>query len=116
MPYTNPEDQKAAARRWYQDNKEITKQRAKVFTKKARVRNAKFLKEYKEVHPCVDCGEKDWFILEFDHPNDNKRANVSDMRGLSITTIKDEIAKCDVVCPNCHKRRTYSRNGTHDGQ
>ena len=63
-------------------------------------------------HPCVDCGERDPVVLEFDHV-DVKLFNVSKgLRDHSWQAVLDEIAKCDVVCANCHRRRT-ARRGRH---
>jgi hypothetical protein len=60
-------------------------------------------------HPCADCGETDPVVLEFDHLHD-KRANVGELtNGYSWATVAAEIAKCDVVCVNCHRRRTFAR-------
>jgi Zn-finger protein len=60
-------------------------------------------------HPCVDCGETDTAVLEFDHLSD-KTADISRMiRGHSWERILVEISKCEVVCANCHRRRTYQR-------
>ena len=69
------------------------------------VRN--FIVLYLQSHPCVDCGEKDIVVLEFDHLKD-KKENVSSMIGRAspIEKIEKEISKCDVVCANCHRRRT----------
>lgn len=71
-----------------------------------------FILEYLRAHPCVDCGEEDIVVLEFDHLRD-KRANVSSLMNTSeIWRIKDEITKCEVVCANCHRRRTARRANT----
>lgn len=56
---------------------------------------------------CVDCGESDPIVLQFDHRED-KINGVSRMvsDGCSWDLIKEEIKKCDVVCANCHMKRT----------
>ena len=66
--------------------------------------------EYLQTHPCMDCGIKDIRVLEFDHLDD-KLENVSNLLD-SLVKLKAEIAKCEVVCANCHKIRTDSR-GDH---
>lgn len=59
-------------------------------------------------HPCVDCGETDPVVLEFDHVRGTKVDNVSTLirRSRKWEVVKEEIAKCDVRCANCHKRKT----------
>ena len=59
---------------------------------------------------CADCGETDPLVLEFDHRDPTKkRASISSMlnRGEEIGVIETELQKCDVVCSNCHRKRTY---------
>lgn len=62
---------------------------------------------YLSTHSCVDCGEKDIVVLTFDHLRD-KELEVSSMvnYGYGIKKIEAEIKKCEVVCANCHARRT----------
>lgn len=64
--------------------------------------------KYLSTHPCVDCGEKDPIVLEFDHVRGVKVRTIADMIGRrsSWASILVEIGKCDVVCANCHRRRT----------
>ena len=63
-------------------------------------------------HPCVDCGETDLRVLEFDHrPGEVKSADVGRLlvTGFSWTSIERELAKCDVRCSNCHRIVTCER-------
>ena len=71
-----------------------------------------FIRTYLESNPCIDCGEADPLVLEFDHLRD-KRAAVSALRvaATGCRAIADEIRKCEVVCANCHRRRTARRTG-----
>lgn len=57
---------------------------------------------------CVDCGNKNLTVLEFDHLRDKTR-NIGDMRGVCWAVIDAEVAKCEVVCANCHSIRTAAR-------
>ena len=60
---------------------------------------------------CGDCGETDTLVLEFDHVG-SKSGVVSEMigAGTSVKRIRTEINECQVVCVNCHRRRTYRRS------
>ena len=78
-------------------------------TKRVRQEARAFIVDYLRAHPCVDCGETDIVVLEFDHLRD-KKANVSYfIRTGEIARMKAEIDKCEVVCANCHRRRTSQR-------
>lgn len=69
--------------------------------------------DYLRTHPCVDCGETDIVVLEFDHQGD-KVANISDMISKNgLAAIVAEMAKCEVVCANDHRRRTARTFGSH---
>lgn len=70
-----------------------------------------FLMAYFRDHPCVDCEETDPVVLEFDHLRDKKFAISEGLQGRRWQDVLDEIAKCDVVCANCHRRRTALRGG-----
>ena len=72
-----------------------------------------FIKDYLLNHPCMDCGLTDLLVLEFDHrePKDKLKNISSLLSGGSITQIKKELEKCDVVCANCHRRRTSKMFG-----
>jgi hypothetical protein len=76
----------------------------------ARERTAHLVAHFAK-HPCVDCGEKDPVVLEFDHLRD-KAFNIGrSLAYRSWAAILAEMAKCDVVCANCHRRRTARRAG-----
>lgn len=63
---------------------------------------------------CVDCGLSDPIVLEFDHRNpEEKYRDVSLLvQQGSIELLKTEVSKCDIVCANCHRRRTVKAH-TH---
>jgi hypothetical protein len=60
-------------------------------------------------HPCVDCGESNPIVLDFDHDNENNKIyDISEMRDGkhgNIEAILEEIKKCSVRCANCHRIR-----------
>jgi hypothetical protein len=79
-----------------------------------RLTRTTYLLEYFSSRPCADCGENDPVALEFDHLDSEAKA--FDI-GQSLPyrnwqAILDEIEKCEVVCANCHRRRTALRRGT----
>lgn len=77
-----------------------------------RERNARFLFDFLSQKRCVDCEISDLLVLEFDHVRD-KRELVTKLanRECSLKTIRAEIAKCEVRCANCHRRRTAKEQG-----
>jgi HNH endonuclease len=77
-----------------------------------RRRNRLFLLEYLGSTPCVDCGEADPVVLDFDHVG-TKRYGVVQLadRETSIASLEREIAECQVRCANCHRRRTIVQQG-----
>ena len=111
MPYKNSEDQAAAAKRHYEANKEKIKARSKKKNRENRKRNKGYIAFIKTLHSCVDCGEDNSLVLEFDHVTGEKKSNVSDMgnQSYSIKTIQKEIEKCEIRCANCHRIATYNR-------
>jgi hypothetical protein len=73
-----------------------------------------FLDEYKLSRGCIDCGYADHpAALEFDHlPQFEKSFDVGRaVYKAAWAGILDEIAKCEVVCSNCHRVRTVERRG-----
>jgi hypothetical protein len=78
---------------------------------KLRLERTRKLLEYFKSHPCVDCGESDPVVLEFDHLRDKSFAVAAKLVNYRWERILEEIAKCEVVCANCHRRRTARRRG-----
>ena len=82
----------------------------KKLASKTKQQYKKRLIEIKQSSGCTDCGETNHIVLDFDHLKD-KKYNISRMihDGFSWAAIKKEIAKCEVVCANCHRIRTHDR-------
>ncbi len=97
---------------WYEDNKETHLANVKERKHKNRDIAREYVWDYLSTHPCVDCGETDPIVLEFDHVN-GKRADVSRLvaDGASIARIQEEINFCLVPCSNCHRRKTSKDQG-----
>jgi transcription elongation factor Elf1 len=75
--------------------------------KERQLKVKEFVIDYLLKHPCIDCGEKDPVVLEFDHLND-KKVEVSRLirDKYPLPTVQKEIEKCVVRCANCHRRKT----------
>lgn len=65
------------------------------------------------VSGCVDCGEKDPIVLEFDHVRGEKVSGVAAMirTCTNWNIIQFEIEKCEVRCANCHRKKTAKTHG-----
>jgi len=92
---------------YYRRNREVQKARLLRNVAATRAENRRRIIEYLAAHPCVDCGETDIVVLEFDHLGD-KIADVSAYAsgGRTWARIRAEIEKCEVRCANCHRRKT----------
>jgi hypothetical protein len=75
------------------------------------VRSYQMVRTYLSTHACVDCGETDIRVLEFDHSHGRKIDEISHLlsQGYGWRAIETEIAKCEVRCANCHRLKTMER-------
>lgn len=85
------------------------------YAEKSAKRRASVMKEIvklKESKPCMDCGRQyPYYVMDFDHRD---RAEKKDgiarlIRSEVLGIVLSEIAKCDLVCSNCHRIRTHTR-------
>jgi hypothetical protein len=70
-----------------------------------------FVRQEKD-KPCMDCGRKyGYWCMDFDHRDASKKLTTVALasRSRSLDTLRQEIAKCDLVCSNCHRTRTFRR-------
>ena len=97
-----PLDKPPHAKRWLGGRR--------AFEKRLCQRNREFIVRAKS-KPCMDCGTQfNPWVMQFDHRDRTvKFFDMSNVRRSSIKKIEAEIAKCDVVCANCHAQRTYDR-------
>lgn len=109
MGYKDPSDPRAkeSRRKHYRNNKEAYLER----TKAKKIRLQMMLREAKD-KPCMDCDVKyPYYVMDLDHrPDEVKLVDPSKLPSLgSVRKLEQEIAKCDVVCSNCHRQRTFDR-------
>lgn len=92
----------------YQANRSRYIARARAARPKRRSDAYARLIEHLRTHPCVDCGERDIRVLQFDHvdPAAKLRNVGAVIREGTWSRAVIEIAKCEVRCGNCHRRRT----------
>jgi len=71
----------------------------------------KYIQEMKSSSPCLDCKVSyPYYVMDFDHVRGRKQKNVMELiNTLSKKKIDEEIAKCEIVCSNCHRIRTHKR-------
>lgn len=65
---------------------------------------------YFKAHPCTDCGETNPIVLQFDHQKDKEiEVSILICKARPWKRILKEISKCEVVCANCHLKRTAKK-------
>lgn len=103
---------KVSSREHYERNKERIKRKAKQSTKRYSAHVRAVVVAAKQA-PCTDCGvQYPHYVMEWDHlDGSHKRFNIGDIMhsGYSVATVKEELAKCELVCANCHRERTHRR-------
>lgn len=108
MAYKKIADRRAASARNYRLNKEV-------YVVKAKRRKERLYSEVivpAKSMPCLDCkGTFPPVCMDFDHVRGEKRFDISNNHDkVSLVRLLEEIAKCDVVCSNCHRIRTALRS------
>src|SRR5688500_11327421 len=114
----NKEKMNAASRAYYAANKERMQEYARAkrasgtITHKNRLGKL-LISDCRKAVPCADCrGSFATQAMDFDHlPGQTKSKNVSLLvSGFStVTALLVEINKCEVICANCHRLRTFER-------
>ena len=102
-------------RGWYVRNRDHQLERVRENHERSKRENQERAWDYLGQHGCVDCGEPDPVVLQFDHLGD-KRRDVSYMllSGFTWANIQVEIDKCAVRCGNCHRRKTARDLGLYE--
>jgi len=90
---------------WRINNKDKTA----VIAKKHRQKASEYVRQIKDNAQCMDCKVRyPYYVMDFDHLRD-KRFSLAHRKDNHISRIKEEIAKCELVCANCHRIRTWKR-------
>lgn len=78
----------------------------------ARRRALKEMVSLAKRRPCLDCDQSyPHYVMDFDHVRGEKIGHIAVLvhECVPIVMLEEEIMKCDVVCANCHRERTFSR-------
>lgn len=104
---------RSEVRKHYYDNHEYYIFKANKRNRIIREFNRILVWKYLSAHPCIDCGEADPIVLEFDHM-ENKIDSIACVKRMYTTrSLEKEIAKCEIRCANCHRRKTSDQLGWH---
>ena len=114
MPYRDPEQRRAYNRayqkRYYAKNR--SKRKSEVRKRRKALRE--WYNEVRKETECADCGmsgEVCSWLMEYHHlPGFDKTSSVSFLvnNGYSKERVREEMAKCEVLCANCHRVRHYN--------
>lgn len=112
MPLKDPEQRRAYHQKymrevWYPANAE----RHKAYVKRNKIDRRNWFRELKLAFVCQICGEQDAVCLDFHHRDPTEKdISVGDAasRGWSKERVLAEMAKCDVLCANCHRKHHYN--------
>jgi hypothetical protein len=115
LPHKDPIRRRAYhkkyARGWYRRNSKKHGASVKKNKVKMRAENRAIVIAAKS-RPCADCHRTfHWICMDFDHlPGSKKVGCVSKLAYVAFkSVVRIEIAKCEVVCSNCHRLRTFTR-------
>lgn len=108
MAYKDKDD----ARRWYAEHREQEIAKAKIRNEKIRSELRSYINELRAKTPCLDCGVSyPHYVMDFDHRNPSEKTKevTNIVTSNSWKKLFAEIEKCDIVCSNCHRERTWGR-------
>lgn len=98
--------QKNLSNKHYKNNK----QKYADNLKKRRFKVRSVIKCLKETTPCTDCKiQYPFYVMQFDHLRDKEFGISHAVKEQTLSRILNEIEKCEIVCANCHAKRSYQR-------
>lgn len=103
--------------KWYReyfskpDNRKKQIKRVNHINKKQIEEARRYVFNFLIKNPCIDCGEKNPIVLEFDHKNSADKSFIissalCSKSYITVELVKNEIDKCNVRCANCHRIKT----------
>lgn len=106
MAYRSIEDSRAAIRKHYYLNKEKYLLKNKLRREKMR----QYVHELKAKSPCADCKKVyPYYVMDFDHLSSKESIISRLVNSGNRSALENELAKCEIVCSNCHRIRTFKR-------
>jgi hypothetical protein len=108
----DPEKRRVQKAKWYRSHAVEHIARVARRNEELKRENRQRILAYLKEHPCVDCGETDPIVLDFDHVRGKKKAPVSRLLKCDWSIVWEEIQKCEVRCANDHRRATFGRRST----
>lgn len=120
MPRKDPEAfreyNRAYWKQWYANPENKAAHNARAVKRNAKNKEARrqYIRQQKDV-PCTDCNQRyPYYVMQFDHVRGEKKFDLSQAATMwaSMDRIIEEVAKCEVVCANCHAIRSWSRVNT----
>jgi hypothetical protein len=121
MAFANPDDRREYQRDWRRRQRgSVALRGSYVMDGSAAERKAQKTKwiqagkrtliQMAKMVPCADCGvQYPPVAMDFDHVRGTKLFNLNKGWGRPWSAIHEEMAKCEVVCSNCHRVRTMLR-------
>jgi hypothetical protein len=106
--------QRAAQRKWYDENTDRHRELVQAKQAETLDRNVRVTLAHLIENACVDCGQDDPMVLQFDHrdPAEKEFTVTNSLNGRNEESLRAEIAKCDVRCANCHNKRHQIERGS----
>jgi hypothetical protein len=116
MPHKDRIEKNAYHRAYYAGHRDVLNGRMAVANKRRRHDRYAEVQRLKS-EPCTDCRRAfPYYVMDFDHRDPAfKTDDVASMvkRMFTWETVLNEIAKCDLVCANCHRLRTYHGSNSY---
>ena len=115
LQYQCKECSRIYIRNHYENHIEYYLEKARKRNRMVKDRAYAYLGPYLLSHSCVDCGERDILVLEFDYRDRRMKEGAIGhiiQGGATLEKVIKEVEKCDIRCSNCHRRKTENENNS----